>query len=706
MIGRWIRLIEAERAITGSRWEEALDLAGHASVRAHRRAETVRRKAAEALLVRAREHLGRGELSAALGDLKCAGRAGMGHPEEARLEAEIRPRLEEREARKRLVEEALAAAQKAEKEGNLLQARERLRSLPSPPPSVAERVTALDARIAEQERLVEGIALACENGAPEAAEEGVVKLRRIAPRHPLLPSLERALDTVRRVPALRTEAERAAAGAASHAFAFLSRHAPLHPDLFKTPEGEAIVRAVREARRGRVLEHLRAGEFRAAGAQARRLAAAGESAEGHPFVLATLAAARGAEALARGERRIALDAFERAARAHPEVGAACPKVVDGLGPREEEAGPTGHGRLLEAQLEVVRRPWDAAVVEGALRLAEAEEKRSGKDPAAARIRAARPIAQRHRVFREELERGLFAHAGRELAAAVEGLRRLEDLEAAEDLRLEGTAALLEAMGERVREGKREAVAEAAHDSALEDLCEGLFEERLLGLRDAAPAGHGARKAAEGRKRDGFPWRFVIRMDEAADALVLARDEIRIGHAREPSNDLPLLARVAAAHAEIRRKVSFHEGVAYELLPAPGRPVSRNGKEAHGPVPLQDGDRVALGETFAFRFRLPSGRSRSALLELEPGCEIGGATAVILLKPGADGRIGIGGGADAHLGAGRRSERVYLFLDDRRTLLGQSEEPLLVDGAPAEGEAPLSGGEELAAGSLRFLLSRD
>ena len=68
MIGRWIRLIEAERALTGSRWEEALDLAGHASVRAHRRAETVRRKAAEALLVRAREHLGRGELSAALAD--------------------------------------------------------------------------------------------------------------------------------------------------------------------------------------------------------------------------------------------------------------------------------------------------------------------------------------------------------------------------------------------------------------------------------------------------------------------------------------------------------------------------------------------------------------------------------------------------------------------------------------------------------------
>ncbi len=706
MIGRWIRLIEAERALAGSRWEEALDLAGHASVRAHRRAETVRRKAGEALLLRAREHLGRGELSAALGDLKCAGRAALGHPEEARLEAEIRPRTEEREARKRLVEEALAAAERAEKEGNLLQARERLRGLPSPPPSVGERVAGLEARIAEQERLADGIARACEKGDPQAAEEGVEKLRRIAPRHPLLPSLERALDTVRRVPALRNEAERAAAGAASHAFAFLSRHAPLHPDLFRTPEGEAIVRAVREARRGRVLEHLKAGEFRAAGAQARRLAAAGEGPEGHALVLATLAAARGAEALARGERRIALDAFDRAARAHPQVGSACPKVGDGLETRGEEVAPAGNGRLLEAQLEVLRRPWDAAVVEGALRLAEAEEKRSGRDPAAARIRAARPIAQRHRVFREELERGLFAHASRELAAAVEGLRRLEELEAAEDLRLEGAGALLEAMEERARAGRRETVAEAAHDSALEDLCEGLFEERLLGLRDAAPATPGLRREGKGSRREGFPWRFVIRMDEAADALVLARDEVPIGHARESSNDLPVLARVAAAHAEIRRKVSFHEGVSYELLPAPGRPVSRNGEPVRGPVSLHDGDRVVLGETFAFRYRLPSGRSRSALLELEPGCEIGGATAVILLKPGADGRIGIGGGSDAHLGAGRVRERVELFLDDRGTLLGRSEEPLLVDGAPAEGEAPLSGGEEVAAGSLRFLLSRD
>ena len=135
-------------------------------------------------------------------------------------------------------------------------------------------------------------------------------------------------------------------------------------------------------------------------------------------------------------------------------------------------------------------------------------------------------------------------------------------------------------------------------------------------------------------------------------------------------------------------------------------MSRNGKEVRGPVSLEDGDRIALGETFAFRFRLPSGRSRSALLELGPGCEIAGATAVILLKPGADGRIGIGGGSDAHLGAGRRSERVELFLDDRGTLLGRSAEPLLVDGSPADGEAPLSGGEEIAAGSLRFLLSRD
>ncbi|HET6202881.1 MAG TPA: FHA domain-containing protein [Planctomycetota bacterium] len=708
MLGRWIRLIEAERALAAARFAEALDLAGHESVRAHRRADTVRRKAAEAILARARASLDRGDLSSAVSDLRLAGRAGANLPEEKALERAIRPRLEEKEGRRRLVAEALAAAGAAEKEGDVVRARDRLRSVPAPPPPIAERLAAVEKRIQEQERAAEEATRACEKGDPEAAERALERLRRLSPRHPLLPSLDRALDTARRIPSLRAEAERAGAGEASRAFAFLSRHAHVRPDLLRTAEAGAILRAVRRARRARVLEHLRAGEFRAAAAQARRFRAAGEEPADRGLVDGSLCAARGAEALARGEGRVARDALDRAARADPAVAAACEPLKASLGPP-----PPRPSAVEEAEVDAARRPWDAAALDGALRVAEVEEKRSAGEAevraAAGRIRRFRSIAQRHRGFREALERGLLAHAARELGAAVDHLRRLEELEAGEDLRVEGASELLEAIEARLREGKKDGLGGAIHDSSLEELCAGLFEDRLLGLRDAAPA-EGIPPKAEGakglRRRDPFPLRFVLRMDEAGDALVLARETLRIGHAREPSNDLSLLARVAAAHAEIRRKVSFHEGVAYELLPAPGRPVARNGEAARGPVALRDGDRIGLGETFAFEFRLPSRESRSALLLLQPGSDVGGASAVVLLKPGVDGRISIGGGPDAHLGAGRSEERVELFLDDRGFLVCRSDAPLLVDGSPVEGEVPLSGGEEVAAGGLRFFVARD
>lgn len=187
---------------------------------------------------------------------------------------------------------------------------------------------------------------------------------------------------------------------------------------------------------------------------------------------------------------------------------------------------------------------------------------------------------------------------------------------------------------------------------------------------------------------GLGKRFFLRVEESGEYLVLTGDVIRIGNARAPGNDLPILANISSHHLEIHRRVSFHQGVTYVLQPLTGKPIYLDGKRIHAPTPLREDARLRLGDSLEIDFSRPSDRSHSAVLRLRKGFEVQGVDRIILLKPGAkDGRILVGPHEAAHIPA-QLDGTLELYTDPAGELRCIGELPLLVDGHPVEASEPV------------------
>lgn len=144
-------------------------------------------------------------------------------------------------------------------------------------------------------------------------------------------------------------------------------------------------------------------------------------------------------------------------------------------------------------------------------------------------------------------------------------------------------------------------------------------------------------------------RFHMAVDDGGEFLVVAGEELTLGHARGGEADIPFLADLESAQATIRPVESFHGGTSWQLLPR-ARAAEVGGREA--PVgearELYDGVLVAISPRVQFRFRLPEPGSASAQLELLHGAEAGDAGRVILLVPGPAGRVRIGSRRRRHV----------------------------------------------------------
>lgn len=203
----------------------------------------------------------------------------------------------------------------------------------------------------------------------------------------------------------------------------------------------------------------------------------------------------------------------------------------------------------------------------------------------------------------------------------------------------------------------------------------------------------------------FDERFVIRVEEGSDYLILTKPRIRIGNIMGKDLDLSILASLSTEHAEIRRSQSFHGGFQYEIEAVPGKECRVN-ETVVGVHVLEDGDRVRLGEDFEFTFRVPTPRSRAAVLAFADGFEVDGIRHVILMPPdGKKGRILVGPGSDAHVQAMKAEDPIEIFRatdgDHAGDLVGCSRAGVHVDEAGGGAEARLYPGCHVRAGACRL-----
>jgi len=199
-----------------------------------------------------------------------------------------------------------------------------------------------------------------------------------------------------------------------------------------------------------------------------------------------------------------------------------------------------------------------------------------------------------------------------------------------------------------------------------------------------------------------PPSLVLRVDEGGQALIVPRDRVRIGNARTPGNDLPILASISSEHAELVREMSFHGGLRYRVKAFPAKDVAVNGRKVTE-ADLAPGDRIRLGEDLELSFDLPAPDSRTALLSLKEGFEVDGISRVLLLKGrGRDGRIRLGPGTDCHLRVA--SGRAEIYESSEGALFCSSPDGVQVDGGAPVPDARIGPGAMVRCGKLLFSLS--
>lgn len=205
-------------------------------------------------------------------------------------------------------------------------------------------------------------------------------------------------------------------------------------------------------------------------------------------------------------------------------------------------------------------------------------------------------------------------------------------------------------------------------------------------------------------------RFMLRVEEGPEALVLTEETIHLGNARNPDNHIAVMANISSNHASIRREISFHGGISYVLRAKDGRNCDINGERASEAV-LNHGDEIRCGDDVALRFTRPDPGSATALIEITRGYHVDEIRNVLLMKgPGRDGRIRISGDSGAHLRPRRIDRTVWLYLEQipgRRhlSLVVEADDEVEVDGSTHARRATVSTGSYVCCGLCRFQIGR-
>lgn len=400
--------------------------------------------------------------------------------------------------------------------------------------------------------------------------------------------------------------------------------------------------------------------------------------------------------LEEGRREEAAGNLDGALRAYRAAAEAVPTFTEARDGAARVAAPIGERAVREFEEKLAEHRHGAALASAEAALAIVELPTDARSFLAARVKELRGESAR---ARESLDEARALYERGELEEALHALDRGERIfpghPDSESLRaavraLREAAPTLESIEGRLREGRAE---EAGRE--------------LAGLDAEALAGHPRVEALRERvdRSRLFDERFVIRVEEGSDYLILTKARVRIGNIMGKDLDLSILASLSSEHAEIRRSQSFHGGFQYEIEAVPGKECRVNGAvvDVHA---LADGDRVRLGEDFEFVFRVPTPRSRAAVLALADGFEVDGIRHVVLMPPdGKKGRILVGPGADAHIQALHAEDPLEIFRATEGPfageLVGSSRAGVHVDEEGGGAEARLYPGCHVRSGSCRL-----
>jgi hypothetical protein len=186
--------------------------------------------------------------------------------------------------------------------------------------------------------------------------------------------------------------------------------------------------------------------------------------------------------------------------------------------------------------------------------------------------------------------------------------------------------------------------------------------------------------SNGHVSDALP-RYLLWIDGVGGYLVCLGSRLTFGQAAlDVRIDVPLIADVSRLHATVTRD---GEGYVLEAV----RPVQVNGQSVTRAL-LQPGDRLTLGATCQFLFRLPVPGSMTARLDLVSGHRLPLAVDGVLLMAET---LVLGSGPQSHVTMPDLKNQVVLFRHKRsegESLGVRANGPLRVNGEPSTGRALL------------------
>jgi hypothetical protein len=191
-----------------------------------------------------------------------------------------------------------------------------------------------------------------------------------------------------------------------------------------------------------------------------------------------------------------------------------------------------------------------------------------------------------------------------------------------------------------------------------------------------------------------PPRYLLWIDGVGGYLVCLGAHLALGQAAQgPRTDVPLIADVSRLHATLTRDA---EGYVLEAV----RPVQVNAQPTTRAL-LQPNDRVTLGTTCQFVFRLPVAGSTTARLDLVSGHRLPlGVDAVLLM---ADTLV-LGNGPEAHVTVHDLKEPIILFRQRRAGGDGlgmRHKGALKVNGEVSKGRALLGAKATVSGDDVSF-----
>ncbi|MFO0877489.1 MAG: hypothetical protein U0840_08955 [Gemmataceae bacterium] len=158
------------------------------------------------------------------------------------------------------------------------------------------------------------------------------------------------------------------------------------------------------------------------------------------------------------------------------------------------------------------------------------------------------------------------------------------------------------------------------------------------------------KPDEANPADPLPPRFYLWIDSVGGYLVCLGNRLTFGQAAPDARvDVPLVADVSRLHATLSRD---GEGYVLEAV----RPIQVNGGSATRAL-LQPGDRVTIGASCQFLFRLPVPGSTSARLDLVSGHRLPTSVEGVILMAET---LVLASEAQAHIQVPDLRDRLVLF----------------------------------------------